>query len=50
MIETLEEELNALEEVDERFIARDDIFHCLGRTLRAHTQIDMKEDIPREGH
>ena len=49
-MKTLKKKLNALEEVDERFIARDNIFHRLGRALRARTPTDMKVDIPREGH
>jgi len=50
-IETLEEKMNALEEVDKCFITRDNIFHCLSRVLCAqHTSSDMRVDVPQEAH
>jgi len=48
-IETLKEKMDALEEADNCFIARDNIFYCLSQVLCAHTSGDMREDIPREG-
>ena len=42
--------MNALEEVDKCFIARENIFHFLSRVSCAHMPGDMRVDIPREAH
>ena len=40
--------MNTLEEVEECFVAREDVFYCLSRVLHAHTSSEMIVDIPRE--
>jgi len=50
MIETLKEKLNALEDVEKGFVARNDILHRLNSTLGQSRSSDLGTGLPREGH